>query len=101
MLSFYSGVNTGGIIRQHHGPGHGFVSARAEAPMITWIMAAITFREAARKKILWTALLAGVGFLIVFGIGLRIQIADFGNETPAFVRYQILSGVLMVRKPYS
>lgn len=59
-------------------------------------MAAMTFREAARKKILWTALLAGLGFLIVFGIGLRIQIADFGSETPAFVRYQILSGMLMV-----
>jgi ABC-type transport system involved in multi-copper enzyme maturation permease subunit len=64
--------------------------------MSTWIMAAITFREAARKKILWTALLAGLGFLIVFGIGLRIQIADFGSGTPAFVRYQILSGMLMV-----
>ena len=37
--------------------------------MGVWIMAAITFREAARKKILWTALLAGVGFLLVFGIG--------------------------------
>src|SRR5579863_1218441 len=46
-----------------------------------WIMAGMTFREAARKKILWTALAAGVGFLIVFGLGLR---------------YQILSGMLMV-----
>ena len=64
--------------------------------MSTWIMATITFREAARKKILWTALLAGLGFLFVFGIGLRIQIADFGSGTPAFVRYQILSGMLMV-----
>ena len=61
-----------------------------------WIMAAITFREAARKKILWTALLAGIGFLVVFGIGLRIQIADFSAVTPPFVRYQILSGMLMV-----
>ena len=32
-------------------------------------MAGITFREAASKKILWTALLAGIGFLLVFGIG--------------------------------
>ena len=30
--------------------------------MGVWIMAGITFREAARKKILWTALLAGAAF---------------------------------------
>jgi len=65
--------------------------------MNTWIMAVVTFREAARRRILWTALLAGLGFLIVFGIGLHIQIADFSlSGTPAFVRYQILSGMLMV-----
>jgi len=62
----------------------------------TWIMAAITFREAARKRILWTALIAGLGFLALFGIGLHFQIADFGSSTPAFVRYQILSGMLMI-----
>src|SRR6202040_355338 len=65
--------------------------------MNTWIMAVVTFREAARRRILWTALLADLGFLIVFGIGLHIQIADFSRSgTPAFVRYQILSGMLMV-----
>jgi Cu-processing system permease protein len=64
--------------------------------MNTWIMAGITFREAARKKILWTALIAGLGFLVVFGIGLHFQIADFSATTPAFLRYQILSGMLMV-----
>jgi ABC-type transport system involved in multi-copper enzyme maturation permease subunit len=64
--------------------------------MNIWIMAAITFREAARKKILWTALLAGLGFLFLFGIGLHFQLADFSSSTPPFVRYQILSGMLMV-----
>jgi Cu-processing system permease protein len=59
-------------------------------------MAAITFREAARKKILWTALLAGLGFLVLFGIGLHFQIEDFSPTTPPFMRYQILSGMLMV-----
>src|SRR5229473_2466425 len=68
-----------------------------EASMSTWIMAAITFREAARKKILWTALLAGLGFLIVFGIGLHYQMADFSTGSmPPFLRYQILSGMLMI-----
>ena len=61
-----------------------------------WIMAGMTFREAARKRILWTALIAGVGFLALFGLGLHFQIADFSAATPAFVRYQILSGMLMV-----
>jgi Cu-processing system permease protein len=64
--------------------------------MNIWIMAGITFREAARKKILWTALIAGLGFLVVFSIGLHYQIVDFSASTPAFVRYQILSGMLMI-----
>src|SRR5215467_7631377 len=64
--------------------------------MNIWIMAGITFREAARKKILWTALAAGLGFLVIFGIGLHYQIADFNPSTPAFVRYQILSGMMMI-----
>jgi ABC-2 type transport system permease protein len=64
--------------------------------MSTWIMAGITFREAARKKILWTALMAGLGFLVVFGIGLHFQIADFSPATAPFVRYEVLSGMLMI-----
>jgi Cu-processing system permease protein len=65
--------------------------------MGTWIMAGITFREAARKKILWTAFLAGIGFLLVFGIGLHFQVEDFRRTTvPPFLRYQILSSMLMV-----
>jgi ABC-type transport system involved in multi-copper enzyme maturation permease subunit len=60
-------------------------------------MAGITFREAARKKILWTALLAGVGFLLVFGIGLRLQVGDFRNSgVPPFLRYQVVSAMLMI-----
>jgi Cu-processing system permease protein len=65
--------------------------------MGTWIMAGITFREAARRKILWTALIAGLAFLAVFAIGLRIQIDDFqGAPVIPFLRYEILSGMLMV-----
>jgi Cu-processing system permease protein len=62
-----------------------------------WIMAGMTFREAARKKILWTALIAGIGFLVVFGIGLHYQLQDFasGNTAP-FLQYQILGGMLMI-----
>ncbi len=65
--------------------------------MALWIIAGMTFREAARKKILWTALLAGFGFFVVFGLGLHYQMADFsrGSMSP-FLRYQILGGMLMI-----
>ncbi len=65
--------------------------------MALWIIAGMTFREAARKKILWTALLAGLGFFVVFGLGLHYQMADFsrGSMSP-FLRYQILGGMLMI-----
>ena len=42
-----------------------------------WTMAAVTFREAARKKMLWMALAAGAAFLILFGTGLHFQAKDF------------------------
>jgi ABC-type transport system involved in multi-copper enzyme maturation permease subunit len=42
-----------------------------------WIMAAVTFREAARKKMLWMALGAGAAFLLLFGTGLHFQAKDF------------------------
>src|SRR5205807_2860429 len=62
-----------------------------------WVIASITFREAARKKILWTALVVGVGFLMIFGAGLYYQIADFrASNMPLFFRYQVLSAMLMV-----
>jgi ABC-type transport system involved in multi-copper enzyme maturation permease subunit len=62
-----------------------------------WLMAKTTVREAARKKILWTALLAGCGFLALFGLAIRFQIQDFAmHSTAPFIRYQILSAMLMV-----
>jgi Cu-processing system permease protein len=65
--------------------------------MAVWIIAGMTFREAARKKILWTALIAGLGFFVVFGIGLHYQMADFSSASmPRFLQYQILSGMLMI-----
>lgn len=62
-----------------------------------WIMAGITFREAARKKILWTSLIAGAAFLALFGAAMHFQIEDFSaHATAPFIRYQILSAMLMV-----
>jgi Cu-processing system permease protein len=61
------------------------------------IMAGITFREAARKRILWTALLCGAILLAIFAIALRLQVMEFqGRPMSPFVRYQVESGMLMV-----
>src|SRR5579872_139660 len=62
-----------------------------------WTIAGITFREAARKKIMWTALIAGLGFLLIFALGLHYQTSDFNTRATApFIRYQIFSAMLMV-----
>jgi Cu-processing system permease protein len=62
-----------------------------------WLIAGITFREAARKKIMWTAMLAGVGFLLLFGLALHFQIDDLARRSVVpFLRYQILSAMLMI-----
>ena len=44
--------------------------------MGAWAMAGITFREAARKKVLWMALAAGVTFPALFRTGLIFQLKD-------------------------
>lgn len=44
--------------------------------MGAWIMAGVTFREAARKKLLLMALLAGVAFVALFSTGLHFQVKD-------------------------
>lgn len=62
-----------------------------------WVMTGVTVREAARKKILWTALLAGLGFLALFAAAIHFQIEDFTTRSvPPFVRYQIMSAMVMV-----
>src|SRR5262252_800881 len=48
--------------------------------MGVWIMAGVTFREAARKKMLWMALAAGCAFLILFGTVLNFQAKDFAKH---------------------
>jgi len=62
-----------------------------------WIMACVTFREAARKKILWIGFLAGIAFLTLFGTGMYFQVKDFNTRTiPPFIRYQAVGGILQV-----
>ena len=65
--------------------------------MGVWIMASVTFREAARRKILWAALLAGGAFLTLFATGMHFQAKDLVRySVPPFVRYQVQSSVLQV-----
>ena len=62
-----------------------------------WIIAGVTFREAARKKILWTALLAGIAFLTLFSTGMHFQVKSFAaRNVPPFIRYQAASALLQV-----
>ena len=61
------------------------------------IIANVTLREAARRKILWTALFAGGLLLAVFAIALRLQVNQFQTRPMSpFVRYQVESGMLMI-----
>lgn len=50
--------------------------------MGAWIMAGVTFREAARKRVLWMALGAGLAFLAMYGTGLHYQLKDFAGRAP-------------------
>jgi Cu-processing system permease protein len=60
-------------------------------------MMGITFREAARRRILWTALLAALLLLTIFAIALRLQVLEFQSRAMSpFVRYQVEGGMLMV-----
>jgi ABC-type transport system involved in multi-copper enzyme maturation permease subunit len=65
--------------------------------MGVWIMTGVTFREAARRKILWAALLAGGTFLALFATGMHFQAKDLARTNlPPFIRYQLQSSVLQV-----
>jgi len=62
-----------------------------------WIMAGITLREAARRRILWTAIGAAALLLLIFAAALHFQVVEFqGRPMSPFVRYQVESGMLMV-----
>ena len=64
--------------------------------MGAWIMAGVTFREAARKKVLWMAFLAGSAFLALFGTGLHFQLKDFASRTNPLIARQGVGALMMV-----
>ena len=58
------------------------------------VIAALTFKEAARKKILWMALLVGLAFLVLFGVAHHYQ--TFRPSITPLVRKQILNTQFLV-----
>jgi ABC-type transport system involved in multi-copper enzyme maturation permease subunit len=56
-------------------------------------MARVTFREAARRKILWIATLAGIGFLAFFWTALHFALR---NATPQTSTVNIREGIVMM-----
>lgn len=58
-------------------------------------MAGVTFREAARKKVLWMALAAGFAFLGLFAVGMHYQVKGLAGARPV-IRHQVPNTMLMV-----
>src|ERR1700689_273268 len=69
--------------------------------MGVWIMAGVTFREAARKKMLWMALGAGGAFLILFGTGLHFQAKDFAAHAMSPVLRREISFTMVTMGLYA
>lgn len=57
--------------------------------MSTWIIARLTFREAASRKILLAALLLGLIFLIVFGIGYHLILSELEQQMKSMPSIQL------------
>jgi len=64
--------------------------------MGAWIMAGVTFREAARKKILWLALAAGAGFLALFATGLYFNLKDLAVRPNHLMARAGINSLLML-----
>ncbi len=66
--------------------------------MATWVIARLTFLEAARRKILLAALVLGLVFLVVYGLGFYYIQQEFErnpNGPPMLARREILSFLML------
>lgn len=50
--------------------------------MAIWIIAQLTLREAARRKILWAAFILGLAFLILYGVGVYFIQRELAQNPP-------------------
>lgn len=60
------------------------------------LMAGITFREAARRKILWIAAIAGVAFLALFASGLHAMLHSMAPSVSIVGRHEAVGMMLMM-----
>jgi len=60
------------------------------------LMGTVTFREAARRKILWIAAIAGVGFLGLFWAGLHAMLHSMAPTASAVSRHEATGMMLMM-----
>jgi Cu-processing system permease protein len=70
--------------------------------MSTWTIARLTFREASRRKILLAALVLGIAFVVIFGLGFHFLIYDLkasGRPTAA-LEFNEASNFLMMAGLY-
>lgn len=60
------------------------------------LMGSVTFREASRRKILWIAAIAGVGFLGLFWAGLHAMLHSMAPTASAVSRHEAAGMMLMM-----
>ena len=70
-------------------------------PSTTLVIARLTFQEASRRWVLWVALLLGLLFLVVYGIGFREILKDMSKsasslEQSEFSNFILLAGLYAV-----
>ena len=64
--------------------------------MGVWVIAELTLREAARRKILWAALLLGLAFLTLYGFGLHLMLTGPAAQAAALERREGTNALLIV-----
>jgi Cu-processing system permease protein len=66
--------------------------------MTAFVIASLTFQEAARRKILLAALLMGIVFLAIYGIGFHYVIAEMerSSSSPGLLQRNEITNFLMM-----
>src|SRR5215218_6218633 len=60
-----------------------------------WILTRLTFREAIRRRIMLAGLVLGIGFLIIYSIGLHFISVDMAQDTAANMPSQSAANIMM------
>jgi Cu-processing system permease protein len=63
--------------------------------MNIWIITSLTIQEAQRRRILWTALLMGLGLLALFGLGFHYIFVEFEEAGTQMVETTMAASVLL------